>query len=352
MTFRGLPELQERLRRDPGDDEAWTVLADWLMEHGDRRGHLVGAGIEPWRWHTMGRDNQAEWLAGLDLPSDGVRLSWKHGFVVGVSVTDWGATVRDFVDSLLDHPTGALLGRLTIVAITPAPPLLAEPGLLRRFRGLHLDPALDPVEQLPAFLGAPELGSLVDLHLPSLRIGRPALEVLASSPTFGGLTRLFLGLNPLGDDGMAMLAGSAALRDIEELRLGSVGVGPAGLRHLVRSPGLESLSYLDLFVNAIGDEGADVLARSGLRGLRRLQLGSNRIGPSGLTALARSPVLRTVTRLGLALNQLDGPSVLALATSPHARALQELNLRANRLDPDVVREVRAALAPQGCEVLA
>ncbi len=97
---------------------------------------------------------------------------------------------------------------------------------------------------------------------------------------------------------------------------------------LFASPHLERIRSLNLIDNELGDDEAVLLADSyRLRGLRWLDLSSNRIGPAGLEALAATPWLPHLQYLGFRFNAVEDPTPQHNdeydVTSAAARALIE-----------------------------
>lgn len=122
------------------------------------------------------------------------------------------------------------------------------------------------------------------------------------------------------------LADSDLLQYVPSLTLAPDQIDRFGVIVLMSSPHLR-LKKLDLADNAIGDEGAVVLARSScLGGLQSLELMSTDIGKRGAVALAASTNLRSLTELDLRLNHIGQTGLTALATSANQPSLSRIRV--------------------------
>jgi Ran GTPase-activating protein (RanGAP) involved in mRNA processing and transport len=175
-------------------------------------------------------------------------------------------------------------------------------------------------------------------------IGPPGAAALAAAPWAGRLETLDLSFNPLTPAGWKALAPlvhgslrrlglartrqgtSAVLSGLElpphlvTLDLNANALDPAGLAALLPAlTSLEQLADLRLDDNALGDEGARLLAASPVaRRLRRLDLGRNGITEEGLGALLDALGPGRLTEFRLYNNDL-GPAGLRLVDDWPAR---------------------------------
>jgi uncharacterized protein (TIGR02996 family) len=214
----------------------------------------------------------------------------------------------------------------------------------------------DAAEQLAA---SPTLANLEELDLSENEVGETGGRALAASPHLGKLRRLELRDNRLGPAGAEALAGSERLAALFHLGLSGNDVGGPRLNSLSRAndllrvpaldlsanglttPGLQAiflrradgetgaprLTDLDLGYNALGDEGAMVLAQSPhLEGLTALRLAQCGINNGGLGYLANSPHLNRLALLDLSNNPAGDSGFRALLNAPHLRSLRRLIL--------------------------
>ncbi|MEM6928667.1 MAG: TIGR02996 domain-containing protein, partial [Myxococcota bacterium] len=129
MTPRASPTppepLARALRDEPEDDEAWQVLADWLVEHGDPRGDLVvveralEAADELDRPELRDRVVAVRATCAEQIPDalgapHQTPLLRRHGFLVGVRLQPFDEPRRVFLRRLLAHPSAALLRTVEI----------------------------------------------------------------------------------------------------------------------------------------------------------------------------------------------------------------------------------------------
>ena len=115
------------------------------------------------------------------------------------------------------------------------------------------------------------------------------------APSLGWLD---LSANPIGDEGARALAGAGFAAALTRLALHGCDVGLRGLDALTAA--MPSLIALDLGGNRLGDEGAELLARSSALGsLELLRLSGCGIGERGARALLDSAHLSPRTRVAL-----------------------------------------------------
>lgn len=270
------PMWLDSLRTSEVDATVWQVFGDWLLEHGDERGHLVlrryevmnelpssRKRIARWQQVTAAHEtHQSDWLAERAVPP-GLQLQWRDGFVVGVTVTTIGRTTKSFFDSLVSIPTGAFLQRLTWKTSRPVTHLTAylpEPLLCHlttlEWRGSPLDqPSLAKVVTHPPLAGLAVLDLQHAVREPSV------MNALAAS-ILTGLRTLAIGSNPIGDDGIDIVAQCPALATLEALFSGYAHIGDRGAQALVSTPVLNRLRVLSLRGNAISPALQSQLASS------------------------------------------------------------------------------------------
>lgn len=193
-------ELEAQLRRDPDDRDAWAVYADWLLEHGDRRGELVRGGREP------STDERDRWRG----PVAERFVTWRHGFVVEVALPFTVAGAAVLRPMLADH-TSRLLSSIVIrphtyqdehfgleasdQLIDPLDIVLVQD--LRRLRALALRYIELTDSRIDALAQAPLAITTLDLRYTKLTDER--LARLLDAPWFAGVHRLHLQGNAVTD---------------------------------------------------------------------------------------------------------------------------------------------------------
>jgi uncharacterized protein (TIGR02996 family) len=270
------------------------------------------------------------------------------------------------------HPGASFWTTLPMLDDDGAMAIAACAGLARLKR-LSLPVGSIGPDGIGALAESPHLTSLEELDVRAHHIGDGGLIRLARSPMLPRLTELDLYGTRVGDRGLraVLAAGPARLRGIhlgrhQDCPITNMGLRAfcrcealAGLRRLdlslwqltrarvraiANSPHLAGLQVLKLSSCGIDDDMAVELARSGhLRILRFLDLQNNLIGARGITALARSPVLGTVTNLVLYNNPGMGDAGAAtLADSEHVGELRRLCLVTTGLGLDGLRAIAAS----------
>jgi uncharacterized protein (TIGR02996 family) len=357
------------LNRNPVGDEVFRALSSSTSQGTLRELHLNRAGCSA---------NGIEWLASrsalphmelLDLTDNGIGDAGVHF----LAATRQLPTLRDL------RLGGNRIGDSSLRVFARAFPQLRRLALERNAFGGEAVEALGrqadalPLETLDlstsrlgrgaiqALATAPRFASLKTLILNGVDLGPSLLPVLLNgiSPT---LEHLALGGNPLGREGCEILARTARLSNLRRLSLNQQNLGDAwGVKAIVWSPVLVHLQCLELAHNRLDDQclltmsACPVrphLARLNLRhnqltdealehlgewpnwpALRELDFGQNEIGDAGLARLAAAPLLSRLVRLGLAETSVTSAGVQMLLQSPRAKRLQRLDLAKIPLDP-------------------
>ncbi len=207
----------------------------------------------------------------------------------------------------------------------------------RRYFG---DEVVDVIERLPRLADLSlEGSSLTDdairriaalpnrftaLNLERCGFGTEGAIALAASPAIAELRELNAGTNALGDEGFAALVRSPRLGRLRRLDLeGSTTADrqptAAAARAFAGARFLATLEVLNLSLARIGPDGGEALARVPFAKLAWLNLYGNGVGDRGAVAIARSPLMATLTFLDLGNNELTDTAADALAAAAHAR---------------------------------
>lgn len=174
--------VAEPIRRDPTDEGAWLVYADWLTEQGDPRGELIF--IERrLRWNET--KDESEKAAILDRKKKiedeltlsstievrrSVFCSWVNGYWSG----DWVCCEGDiFLERIFESEDARFLRHLTL-----------------------------RVDDLGKIRQAPCLSSLWELDLSGMAIGPDGARILAETPWLRSLRVLVLDGTDLAIEGM------------------------------------------------------------------------------------------------------------------------------------------------------
>lgn len=257
-----LAELEGHLRREPYDDDAWLVYADWLLEQGDARGELLQLEHGP-RTEDAARSiaalekaHREAWLGGI--PDEVAPLETHAGFVLHARYR-WSERGAEPLAELLALPGARLLHTLELRGDGGELSGLSDLDLRRL---VVLDCAYVPIG--PA--GAAEIARarLEELRALDLRYGRiedAGADALASSPTLARLERLLLQRSELGPEGAVALAGGAFV-DLDHLDLRYSAIGERGADALARAPFARTLRRLALYPEDVGAAGAHVLAEA------------------------------------------------------------------------------------------
>src|SRR5206468_1907611 len=138
----------------------------------------------------------------------------------------------------------------------------------------------------------------------------------------------------ISNGGLDVLAESTNMPHLAELSIRGCPITTAGVQALANSPHRGALRRLSLACDLSRNEMPESAAALGGPGVRfRLQalaLYGHRLGPAGAAALA-APHMGELRELDLERNNLDDEGVTALARSPYLRGLSRLNLGSNRL---------------------
>ena len=191
--------------------------------------------------------------------------------------------------------------------------------------------------------------------------GAAGLAYLLAGGALGRLEVLSLACNALGSDGAALVADALSnTTPLQQLDLASNSIGELGAASVARAlarGAAPRLARLSLKNNDIGDDGAAALAASSHGALEWLNLGDNQVADEGTAALADALLGRhfpRLRRLSLDHNQLDDGAMASLASALQgATALEEVYLESNPASDEATRRVQRLLpAGDGCDEAA
>jgi uncharacterized protein (TIGR02996 family) len=197
-----------------------------------------------------------------------------------------------------------------------------------------------------ALAGADNLPALTHLELGGYRkITAAGVGAIVQSPRRAGLKALDVS-GCTGGPAVGELFGGRACRltGLEELRLSDVKLGDAGANALARAPALRNLRVLWLTQNKIGDWGATFLGDSRhFSGLADLNLWKNNLSDVGVRVLLASSGLRNVRKLELGENRriTDAGARVILGDT---RAWEKVGLDGTRVSPALRKRVAARCA--------
>jgi uncharacterized protein (TIGR02996 family) len=267
--------IEDRIRASPGDNEAWKVYADWLLDQGDARGELILLELQLGKGEDRARDaiaaitdeHRASWQPTPTLPVQ-VEYGWLHGFVRGATVKNIGqAEDLRSLRRLFADPQARLLSALKLHFRRPVDATVFES------------------------LAELDLGNLSWFCAGNIECADALVDALVRQPTLQ-LSELDLRHVGLSDVGLLALAECTRLRGLRKLHLMHNDFGAEGVLALANSPVVSELEELDLRENAIGVRGASALANSPFLGrLATLRLYADDIGKDGIAALASSTTL-------------------------------------------------------------
>jgi uncharacterized protein (TIGR02996 family) len=185
------------------------------------------------------------------------------------------------------------------------------------------------------FAAAPFLRKLF-MHAPEATVAD-----LAALPQMGQIEYLYLECGDSSEDDFRRFAWSSNLGSLRELIIYGYGLDPAIAALFAGARWMPQIRHLSLTTNAVGDDGAVVLAEApNCSNIEHLNLDSNGLTDRGLIALCGSPHLARVRDLELSGNAFTAAGASAIGTTPFAPNLHDLDLTSCGLDAGAI----AALA--------
>lgn len=260
-----LEQMELALRDRPDIAEHWLVYADWLTEQGDARGELI---VLEYRMkdpslseqeHLLLREkiadlaeaHRSEWLPGW-VPTDGCRLNWRHGFVIGASCH--GDSAIASVSAILSEKNARFFTRLSISGGESH----AVQSLCAALPSSEIHTlGFDTMPLDVRWLSADVLGKLRALCL-ERALSREHLEdLVALLPD--GLVELALPDNHLEDTHAKILAESKLPHPLDRLDLSNNQIRDPGAKAIAAAPWIARLGQINLSYNRVGRSGAAAL---------------------------------------------------------------------------------------------
>lgn len=305
----------------PDDDLPRLVYADYLDETGDpTRAEFIRVQLELARLGEVGERFATLARREAELLREGV-----GGYVPGVRGKQ--TFRRGFVESL-DTTADRL------IAATGSPLLVAP---IRELRIRNADNAIAELARVPG------LDRIETLDLRNNNFGtRGRLARFLELAPLPKLTDLRLSNNQLWSDDVEVLMTSERASQLLSLDLSGNAIGNAGAEVLARAESLRGLRTLilrsdDLDIrDRIGLGGTQALAASQTLGeLRSLDIGGHVIGEYGIAELARAPGLLNLERIDASFNRIgrgDDPDLADFFSAPTRARLRVWNLAEGRIN--------------------
>lgn len=338
MTDLNAPFI-DAIRHAPDDLSRYEVFADFLQERGDPWGDFVRLQLQlespledSQRSHLRQQEPGLLQAADLirrqigdlaELPAATIRWQFARGFVSSLCFL---YPLPEHMIWLRESPAAPLLRSLELVDIPNGDELVSQYAEYHHI-GWEFDdsPSLDELHaarfpNLRRFQVGGEYTIASEVHLVLRNMSR--VEEVAISARYLesesiGSTKLprlkVLELERFADRPLEAIAGNRSLACLEELRLFPHALAPGdepaldweGLRALCFAQHLEKLSRLSLRSTDFGDEGIDLLLRSGLLSrLRSLDLQYGAVTDVGARLLAEAD-LRRLELLNLSGNYVS-----------------------------------------------
>lgn len=343
--------MEEAIKVDPADMEAWQVYADYLQTQSDFRGELIALGIAieqtddaarrmelQTRYDSIFKPYQIQWL-GLALKASAnpkvLKLEWRYGYVMKARVAheyDFaGPGSLDLLKKVLSKPAGQFIQALVlgvnegaedgdvsfdayieeIVNSAPGPGLKqlvigdfeSEECEISWSTVGNCEPlfsALPDLQSLRLHGGRIELGNLTHAKLKHLTIETGGLSAeavrsvaAARLPALESL-EVWFGADDYGAEGnismLAPLFEGQGFPALKQLGLMNCEFENEIAGAIVKAPVLKQLETLDLSMGTMTDEGADALINnsSALQHLKELNVEDNFISPAKQEQLRQS----------------------------------------------------------------
>ena len=180
------------------------------------------------------------------------------------------------------------------------------------------------------------------LELPSNRMTTKGVAALAASKNLATVGRVAFtrvgGSPPFGAKSLAAFADALVWKKLRSLGLGACNIRAEGAALL---DAFDKLVELELQGNALGDKGADALARLSLKSLKKLDLDSNTLKEPAMAKLARAKWLPHIEELSLRHNKFGSTGAISLGSAKLAK-LRVLQLGHNWIGSTGLRAILEA----------
>jgi hypothetical protein len=328
------PELEAAL----GDDDSYSVYADWLEAQGSIRGELIHRMLGDANADAFIAEHASE-LIGL-VPSNfdsemgpgEYTLTWRRGFIDKLELSSFDG-VQAALEHFLEHPSGRRIRTIEI--------------------GMNGEPDPDePHGEVVASIVRERPQHLTELHLGAF--DRDRCDI--SSYAVGDISNIWQGLPTLRTvriTGGSFELGAIDAPHLERLELRTGGLTAANIQSIATAawPNLRHLDVCFGDHNYGGDtELADVetLLGNAYPALRHLGLMNCPFADEAVGVLVRSPLLAQLESLDLSLGCLgDAGAELLIAHESQLRKLARLDVSASYLRLETLR----ALGQLGCELI-
>ncbi|MFK8113410.1 MAG: TIGR02996 domain-containing protein [Rubripirellula sp.] len=327
-----LPFLRQIIA-DPDDDDHRLVYADWLEEHGDRRGEFIRAQCEYDRTmpHTKAnvrafdaaRDlfqrHGSEWLR--ELGHDSLRdYEFRRGFVSKLEMT---------ANTFLEHGERILsstpLDCIRLPYLSGKLNQLIESGLMLRLRGIDLCGLKLSARRVKRILDStPRLRRLLLRYAP-YALDAYVAEAIMGSPSGELIEELSIDGSAVDPEFFQKLAFAGGLRRLKSLRIGSeqFGVRDGDQFEQWQLPDLEELCVSgNLRV-------AEMTMLAKRVGLKQIKIGYGALPAKGLRMMIDSGAFAAAERIELQRCNLSERAGIALLASDLS-ACRHLNLAGNQ----------------------
>ncbi|MFC1742309.1 hypothetical protein ACFL3V_07275 [Nanoarchaeota archaeon] len=284
-----LKRIAEKVMK--GSRNAELVLADALMEMGDRRGELIVL------HHQREKDPGNEELAGqhahltAGLAEDFMEshpelalstLQWEYGFPTRAIVKNYGTDLGDILDFV--QSPDAMIDSLLLKTIELRDENVnCFASVAPHFYEVELFPQNESAcrRVCDILVESPHVPGLNILNIRDGEMDSSNREKLAYAEVFKGLDTLKINQSNISNEGAEAIAGSPFVRGLKKLYLESNEIYDPGAIAIAQSENLKGLEVLSLLGNHAGYPTARAFASSNFPDLSLLDVSGNRMTRQG-----------------------------------------------------------------------